>query len=131
MPTTTTVAVERLVALSFLVVGLSHLIRPHAWTTWFEQLRARGEAGALDYGMLSLTLGALIVGFHGTQWTGLGAIVTGMGWIQLVKGAVHMCFPAYSLKQMERVPREQAWKIAAAGGMMIPLAGVMLYGSLR
>ena len=125
------VAVERLVALSFIVVGLSHVLRPKAWSAWFEQLRSRGDAGALDYGMLSLTFGALVVGFHGTEWSGLRAIVTFVGWAQLVKGLVHLCFPAYSLRQMARVPAAQSWKFVVAGGAMVPAGGLMWAVSMR
>jgi hypothetical protein len=124
-------AVERMAGIMFLAVGLSHLLRPRGWAEFFVQLRARGEPGAFVNGMLSLSVGAVLVGFHGTQWDGWGAAVTFIGWAQVAKGLVHLCFPAYGLRSMGMVPPEQAWKFAAAGAAMIPLAGAMLVASTR
>ena len=122
-------AIERIVAISFFGVGLSHLLRPQGWVRWFEQLRARGEPGAFVNGMMSLSFGSLIVGFHGTQWTGWAAIVTVIGWAQVIKGVVHICFPAHSLKSMGFVTAETSWKIAVAGAVMLATSVVILLTS--
>lgn len=119
-------AIERIVGISFFAVGLSHLLRPQGWVRWFEQLRARGEPGAFVNGLMSLSFGSLIVGFHGTQWTGWSAIVTVIGWAQVVKGVVHISFPAHSLKSMGLVTAETSWKIAVAGAIMLALSIVIL-----
>ncbi|HEX6048128.1 MAG TPA: hypothetical protein VFZ21_02630 [Gemmatimonadaceae bacterium] len=125
------IAIERIVGISFLAVGLSHVLRPAGWAEWFRQLRARGEPGAFVNGMMSLSFGTLIVGFHGTQWSGVPALVTFVGWAQVLKGVVHMCFPAHSLRSMGRVTAaENSWKIPVAGGVMIALSVVMLAGSV-
>lgn len=125
-------AVERLAGLTLLAVGLSHLLRPRGWVEFFAQLRAKGVPGAFIDGMMSLALGAVIVGFHGSQWTGWAAVTTCLGWGQLAKGIVHLCFPAYSLRSMAIVSSEaQSWKFALAGAIMLPLAGVMLATSAR
>ena len=124
-------AIERVVGISFFAVGLSHVLRPKGWVQWFDQLRARGEPGAFVNGMMSLSFGSLIVGFHGTQWTGWAAIVTFLGWAQVVKGLVHMCFPAHSLRSMGRVTPETSWKIAVAGGIMLAVSVVILAASVR
>ena len=81
--------------------------------------------------MISLSFGTLIVAFHGTQWTGWAAVVTFIGWAQVVKGTIHLCFPAHSLRSMGMVGADKHWKFAWAGGAMIPLAGVMIFASLR
>lgn len=122
-------AIERIVGISFFAVGLSHLLRPKGWAEWFAQLRARGEPGAFVNGMMSLSFGSLIVGFHGTQWTGWSALVTAIGWAQVIKGIVHMCFPAHSLRSMGQVTGERSWKIAVAGGVMLSASVVMLVAS--
>jgi len=119
-------AIERIVAISFFAVGLSHVLRPKGWAEWFAQLRARGEPGAFVNGMMSLSFGSLIVGFHGTQWSGWAALVTAIGWAQVIKGIVHMCFPAHSLRSMGQVTAESSWKIAVAGGVMTVVSVVML-----
>ena len=123
-------AIERIVGISFFAVGLSHLLRPKGWAEWFDQLRARGEPGAFVNGMMSLSFGSLIVGFHGTQWVGWAAIVTVIGWAQVVKGVVHMCFPAHSLRSMSQVTAETSWKVAVAGGVMLVTSVVILATSV-
>jgi hypothetical protein len=122
-------AIERIVGISFFGVGLSHLLRPRGWAEWFAQLRARGEPGAFVNGMMSLSFGSLIVGFHGTQWTGWSALVTIIGWAQVIKGIVHMSFPAHSLRSMGMVTPETSWKVAVAGGVMLVASVVMLGAS--
>jgi len=96
---------------------------------WFEQLRARGEPGAFVNGMMSLSFGSLIVGFHGTQWTGWAAMVTFIGWAQVIKGVVHICFPAHSLRSMGFVTTETSWKFAVAGAVMLAMSVVIFLTS--
>lgn len=124
-------AIERIVGISFFAVGLSHVLRPKGWVQWFDQLRARGEPGAFVNGMMSLSFGSLIVGFHGTQWTGWAALVTAIGWMQVVKGIVHICFPAHSLRSMGFVTAETSWKVAVAGAVMVAASVVILAASAR
>src|SRR5215211_5522697 len=124
-------AVERYVAISFFVVGLSHVLQPKGWAEFFAQLRAKGAPGAFINGMLSLSMGAFIVAFHGGDWSWPGALVTFVGWGQLIKGTLHMCFPAHSLRSMAQVDGGKSWKIAAAGAVMLPLSVGMFAASLR
>ena len=124
-------AVERMAGIAFLAIGLSHLLRPLAWVEYFAHLRALGDTGALINGMMSLTLGALMVGFHGTQWSGLPALVTFIGWAQVAKGTIHVCFPAYSLRSMEQVTAEHSRRFVWAGALFLPLAAAMLVASAR
>jgi hypothetical protein len=122
-------AVERLVGISFLVIALSHILRPREWGQFFDQLRAKGAPGAFINGMLALSLGALIVGFHGTQWSGWAGIVTFVGWAQVFKGMLHLCFPAYSLRSMSMVSADRHQKLVWAGALMLPASIAMLYAS--
>jgi hypothetical protein len=124
-------AIERMAGIAFLAIGLSHLLRPAGWVEFFAQLRARGAPGAFVNGMMSLAIGSVMVAFHGTQWSGWPAVTTFLGWAQVTKGIVHLCFPAYSLRSMDSVRPEQAWKFAVAGALMLPLAGVVLATSMR
>jgi hypothetical protein len=124
-------AIERFAAISFFVVGLSHVLQPKGWAEYFAQLRARGAPGAFINGMMSLSMGALIVAFHGGDWSWPGGIVTFIGWGQVFKGTLHMCVPSHSLRSMAQVPVEKAWKFVAAGAVMLPLSVAMFVASLR
>ena len=122
-------AIERIVGIAFLAIALSHLLRPREWGEFFDQLRAKGAPGAFINGMISLSFGALIVGFHGTQWSGWAGLVTFVGWAQVFKGTLHLCFPAYSLRAMGMVSAERHKKFALAGALMLPFAVAVLYAS--
>ena len=66
-------AVEWFVAITALVIGLSHIARPTAWAEVFRQLHAAGRPGAFLNGGLSLVAGAVIVAGH-PAWTWPGAV---------------------------------------------------------
>jgi hypothetical protein len=122
--------IDTMTAVAFLVVGLSHLLRPREWVELFEQLRARGAPGAFINAMMSLSMGALIVGFHGTNWSGGHALVSFIGWGMVNKGFWHMCFPRYSLRSMGRVTPEKSWQFAVAGGVLMSLAAVVVVSTV-
>ena len=122
-------AIERLVGICFFVIALSHILRPREWGEFFDQLRAKGAPGAFINGMLALSFGALIVGFHGTQWSGWAGIVTFVGWAQVFKGLLHLCVPAYSLRTMAMVSADRHKKLVWAGALMLPASIAMLYAS--
>ncbi len=123
------IAIERMTGIAFLVVAVSHIVRPRGWAEFFAQLEARGEPGAFINGMMALSLGAVIVAFHGASWSGTSAIVTVIGWGQVLKGLLNLCFPAYGLRRMATVPVEKSWKFVAAGTIMLPVAIAILWGA--
>jgi hypothetical protein len=125
------IAIERMTGLAFLAIGLSHLLRPREWWEFFALLRSKGASGAFINGMMTLWFGVVIVGFHGTQWSGWPAIVTFIGWAQVFKGTLHLCFPSIALRSMGMVSEERSGKFALAGGLMIPVAVAILYASAR
>jgi hypothetical protein len=119
-------AIDRMTGIALLVVGLSHVLRPREWVQFFEQLRAKGAPGAFINAMMSLSMGCIIVGFHGNRWDGWHAVVTVMGWGMVNKGFLHMCFPRYSLRSMAFVSPDRAWHFAVAGGVIMSVAAMML-----
>ena len=87
-------AVEWYVAVTALVVGASHLLRPHDWAEAFRQLHRCGRPGAFANGGLSLVTGAAIVAGHGS-WAWPGAVLTGFGWLLAAKGAASLLAPNF------------------------------------
>jgi hypothetical protein len=117
-------AAERLAALTFVVIGLSHVLQPRAWAEFFVLLRSKGAAGNFANAFLSLTIGTLIVGFHNV-WSGPAAVLTVVGWGQVFKGALYFCVPAWGLRGLARVSPERPAPFAAAGVVLIALGGVV------
>ena len=65
-------ATQLFAAISFLVIGLSHLGQPKAWVAFYQTLAARGNPGVFLEGFLLLNFGAFIVAFHNVWHGGSG-----------------------------------------------------------
>src|SRR3712207_3941761 len=96
------IAIERLVALCCLVIGLSHIVQPRAWAELFIQWREKGTPGVFYTALLHFTFGAVIVAFHNV-WRGIPIIVTLLGWGWTVKGFVYLVYPAHGMRMLNRV----------------------------
>jgi hypothetical protein len=117
-------AIERLTVLSYFVICLSHVFQPRAWVQFFTNLRAKGDAGIFVVAFLHLPFGLLIVSFHNV-WTGVPAVVTLVGWANVLKGTLYFLFPAIGMKSIGRVRMERAHEFVIAG-----LAGVVVLSAL-
>jgi uncharacterized protein YjeT (DUF2065 family) len=107
-------AVERLTALSMIIIGLSHIAAPRAWVTLFTTIRSQGDAGGLLNAFIHLPLGLVIVAFH-PVWSGPALLVTLLGCAWTLKGALYLLWPQLAEKSMARVSPEQTWHFSIAG----------------
>jgi hypothetical protein len=94
-------AVEWYIAITALLVGASHVLRPGDWADAFRQLHRCGRPGAFVNGALSLVPGAAVVAGH-ASWAWPGAVLTGFGWLLVAKGAVCWLAPDRALRSMAR-----------------------------
>jgi len=117
-------AVERITALWFLLIGASHVAAPAAWAELFRRWRELGEQGSLLNGLLHSPLAVLIVGFHQVYaWPGLA--VTALGWLLLVKGSAYLLAPHLLKKAQMASDQGEPWRYRAAGvALMLLGAGV-------
>ena len=114
-------AIERLAALAFLVLGLSHLVAARAWVGFFERVAAQGEAAATWNGLLHLPLGLVIVAFH-PVWQGPGLFVTLIGWSLVAKATAQLCWPALAQRSLALAAGERGvarFRIGGVVGMAI------------
>jgi hypothetical protein len=118
--------IELFAALNFSVVGLSHLLQPHAWVDFFIWLRGKGHAGVFANGMLSLSFGSIIVAFHNV-WSGLPMVITIIGWAQVAKGLVSLVLPQVGMRSLKRVSHERSQEFVAAGAMFLALSVLTWY----
>ena len=114
-------AVQFFVAVSFLVIGLSHLFQPKAWLTFYQKLAAMGALGAFAEGFLCLNFGAFIVSFHNI-WQGPGIVVTLIGWAQVLKGLGRFLAPGFAVTVMARATDDRAWYFRAGGVLALALS---------
>ena len=124
---TTEHAIEIFAVVNFVVIGLSHIAQPRAWVEFFVMLRAKGYPGVFCNGMLSLLVGSLIVAFHNV-WSGMPALLTVIGWSQVLKGLIALTVPQVSMKGMLRVSMERAWEFQAAGAMFLAISAAIAWG---
>ncbi|HJT82250.1 MAG TPA: hypothetical protein VJ719_13725 [Chthoniobacterales bacterium] len=120
------IAIEKLVAIGFLIIGISHLVQPRAWSEFFIRMREKGRVGSLQLGMLNLPLGLLIVAFHNI-WHGLPMIVTIMGWALLLKSTLYLVWPSHGLRMLGMVSVEKSWRFIAGGVFSIAVSALIFW----
>jgi hypothetical protein len=123
-------ATQVFAAVSFLVIGLSHVSQPKSWVAFFQALAARGTTGAFLEGFLLLSFGAIIVAFHNV-WHGPALVLTLIGWAQVLKGAGRFLLPQVGLRVMQRMTLERAWHFQVAGVGALLLSGFLWWVQLR
>jgi hypothetical protein len=114
-------AIELFALLNFTIVGLSLVLQPGAWATYFEWMRREGQAGAVTYGLLCVLWGSLIVSFHPT-WHGLLIVLPAFGALQTFEGLVFLVAPSFGLRILGFFTRERAWVIRLLGLIALILA---------
>jgi len=93
-------AVDWFIAVTAIIIGASHLLRPNDWAAAYRQLHQLGRPGAFVNGAISLFPGAAIVAGHRT-WAFPGAVLTAFGYLLLVKAAICFLAPDKALRSME------------------------------
>jgi hypothetical protein len=119
-------SVEKLTALYFLVIGLSHIAQPRAWVQFFIMLREKQAVGSLLNGLVHFPLGVFIVAFHNV-WSGIPMIVTIIGWGLVIKSTIYFVYPWHGMRMLSTVSVERSWQFVVAGVMSVALAGLILY----
>jgi hypothetical protein len=116
------ICVQKLTAIFFLVIGLSHILQPRVWVQFFIFLREKGEVGSFLNAFVHLPLGVFIVVFH-SIWHGFpGTIVTLIGWGLTIKGTIYLLFPRFGLRMLGVVSMERSWQFVVAGVLSVALA---------
>lgn len=124
-------ATQVFAAISFLVIGLSHLAQPKAWVAFYQALAARGTPGVFLEGFLLLNFGAIIVAFHNV-WDGPALLLTLIGWAQVLKGLGRFLAPQVGLRAMQCASREgRAWHFRIGGVVALLLSGFLWWLRFR
>ena len=123
-------AIQVFAALSFLVIGLSHLAQPRGWVAFYQALAALGTPGAFFEGFLCLSFGSIIVAFH-NEWHGPDLVLTLIGWVQVLKGLVRFLAPQLALRVMRRATLERSWYFSAGGVIALALSGFLWWLRFR
>jgi uncharacterized protein YjeT (DUF2065 family) len=119
-------AAEWFALITFVVIGLSHLLRPREWAETYARLHRLGTAGAFINGAISLVPGAAFVASHWI-WTWPAAPLTVLGCALVVKGAVCFLAPVTALRSMAKGASDDGRKFRAAGVVLLTFAGFLGY----
>ena len=120
-------AVQVFAIIQFLVIGVSHVVQPRVWVRFFTVLREHERAGVFVVAFMSLWFGSIVVAFHNV-WSGIPAVLTVIGWAQVLKGTIYFVFPAVGLRGLRLVREDRARRYFAPGGLLfIALAGLLAY----
>ncbi len=95
-------SIQLFVAVNFLAIGSSHLIRPTIWIEFFQYLAKKGNVGNIFNALLALAMGSIIISFH-LIWKWPTILVTLYGLSQLLKGFIYLIFPRIGLKSIRNV----------------------------
>jgi hypothetical protein len=123
-------AVTRLAAICFFVVGVSHIVQPRAWAEFFVGLHARGRVGSLLNALLHFPLGVVIVSFHNV-WSGLPVVLTLVGWGLVLKSLVYFVFPGHGARVLAQVSVERSWGFVVAGVFSVGISGLLMFSLWR
>jgi uncharacterized membrane protein len=85
-----------------------------------------GQNTGLVYlgGVISLLMGLAIVQFHNVLATGWQSIITVLGHLMLVRGLMHMLFPARVAQMQEQILRSD--RAVLASGVISAVLGLIL-----
>jgi len=118
------IGIEIIVAVGFLIIGLSHIFQAKAWSEFFIRFRDKGPVGSLQLGLLHLPMALLIVSFHNV-WHGLPTLVTIIGWGQLLKSTLYLVWPQHGLRMLGTISIERSWRFIAGGLFSIAVSAVI------
>ncbi|HKG58989.1 MAG TPA: hypothetical protein VKB05_04350 [Pyrinomonadaceae bacterium] len=120
------VAVTKLDIISFLIIGLSHIVQPRVWARFFMDLHSKGDLGSFLNALLHFPMGVVIVSFHNV-WHGLPMVLTLIGWGLVLKSFIYFVFPRLALKSLARVTMEKSWEFVVAGVFSIGISGLLIF----
>lgn len=124
------VAVTRLAAICFFIVGVSHIVQRRVWVRFFMDLHRKGEVGSFLNALLHFPLGVVIVSFHNV-WHGLPVVLTLIGWGLVLKSFIYFVFPRRGVKMLARVTMEKSWESVVAGVFSLGISGLLIVLLLR
>lgn len=122
-------AVQMLLLPAFVMLGLSHIVRPAMWVKFFGDLHDQGSSGViLRTFALELWPALAIVALH-PVWSGPGLVLTLYGWALALKCTISMLVPQIGLRSLAMASRGPR-TFVISGVMLVAMGGVCLWALL-
>ena len=119
-------AIEFIVGITFLFLGVSFILRQNDWIKLVEHAEAQGNRAVLFMGIFNTMAGSVILGFH-FIWTGMSIIVTIIGVIFLVRGFMCLIYPSWVLKKLHRLMNHSRNNLKIASVIIILTSALVLH----
>lgn len=119
-------AVAFMAGVSFLGLGLSYFFNSGDWIAWIAHLQKQVRRGSLTIGMINLLIGGFILGFH-WKWEGIALVLSVVGVLATIKGAVYMLFPSFLPRMLEGLEPHCRGLLLFASLVLIAIAFAAFY----
>lgn len=113
--------VEGLLAIPFLLIGLSHILQRQLWVDVFANLAAKGTAGVVWRTFLfEMWPATLIVILH-QDWSWPGIVITLYGHALMIKIAISLLRPDLGLKSLQQAEKNDDKFFVFAGIFLLAM----------
>ena len=118
--TDATSAVQFIMAATGALMGLSHIVQPRIWITFFGRLHAEGTSGIVTRTFIEIWPALIIVTFH-QVWSGPGLVLTLYGWALSIKIVIGLLAPQIGVRGLAMSQGGQ-WRFVGAGVVLLVVA---------
>jgi len=112
-------AVQFVMGIGCLLMGLSHILQPGLWITYFAALREQGRVGLMTRTMLFEFWPALMIISLHQVWHGPAIILSAFGWLLLAKCTVSLLAPQLALRSLGMAHNSPRSFQAAGVGLLV------------
>lgn len=109
------------VAFNLLIIGLSHVLQPKMWLSFFQLLTKKGIVGNAINALLHFGFGSFILSFH-FLWSWPRILITVYGSLIALKGIIYLFFPNIGLKSISNLNENNTSKFKWTGLVMALLS---------
>jgi hypothetical protein len=113
-------AVQLIMLISCVLMGVSHLVQPQIWGEFFGRLVERGTFGLVTNQFLNAAPAAIIVSLH-QVWSGPAVLLTVYGWLLLLKACIGLWVPQLGMRSL-KLSRHGDKAFRAAGIALLVIA---------
>jgi hypothetical protein len=96
----------QLFGLAYLVMGIGGVIKRDAYIKLMDDF-SKSMGLLFITGLLTITVGFLLVAFHNVWVMGWTVIITIFGWIALIKGIVILMFPGFYFRIFDSLKKRK------------------------
>ena len=117
-----TIVLAQIWGIGFIVFGLSMLFNKK-WITVAVEEMVQNQGVMLLAGLVALIMGLTLVALNNIWTSGLPLLITILGWLTLLKGAVILLFPNFTTSYYKKMLTERALLL---GGIVVTILGILL-----